>query len=35
VATFSGLVIDTAGTYTLKATDGSLTNATSNSFKIS
>ncbi len=24
VATFSGLVIDTAGTYTLKATDGSL-----------
>ena len=35
VATFSGLVIDTAGSYTLTATDGSLTNATSNSFTIS
>ena len=35
VATFSGLVIDTAGSYKLKATDGSLTNATSNSFTIS
>ena len=35
VATFSGLVIDTAGSYTLKATDGSLTSATSNSFTIS
>ena len=35
VATFSGLVIDTAGSYTLKATEGSLTSATSNSFTIS
>jgi hypothetical protein len=34
VATFTGLVIDTAGTYTLPATDGSLTSATSSSFSI-
>ena len=35
VATFSGLVIDTAGSHTLAASDGSLTNATSNSLAIS
>ena len=35
VATFSGLIIDTAGSYTLSATDGSLTGATSNSLTIS
>jgi hypothetical protein len=34
VATFSNLVINTAGTYTLAASDGSLTGATSNSFTI-
>ena len=34
VATFTGLVIDTAGFYTLTATDGSLTSATSSSFTI-
>src|SRR5262249_15030490 len=31
VATFSGLVINAAGTYTLTASDGTLTSATSNS----
>jgi hypothetical protein len=35
VATFGGLVINTAGSYTLAASDGSLTGATSNSFTIS
>jgi uncharacterized delta-60 repeat protein len=35
VATFTGLSINTAGTYTLTATDGSDTAATSNSFTIS
>jgi hypothetical protein len=35
VATFGNLVINTAGTYTLAASDGSLTGATSNSFTIS
>jgi adhesin/invasin len=35
VATFSGLVINAAGSYTLKATDGALTSATSNSLTIS
>jgi hypothetical protein len=35
VATFSSLVINTAGSYTLAASDGSLTGATSNSFTIS
>jgi hypothetical protein len=34
VATFSALKIDAAGSYTLKATDGSLTSATSGSFTI-
>jgi hypothetical protein len=34
VATFSNLVISAAGTYTLTATDGSLTSATSNSFTV-
>ncbi len=34
VATFSGLVIDAAGTYTLFAADGSLASAVSNSFQI-
>ncbi len=34
VATFSNLVINSAGTYTLAAGDGSLTGATSNSFTI-
>jgi hypothetical protein len=34
VATFSGLTIDTAGSYTLSATDGSLTGATSSAFTI-
>jgi hypothetical protein len=34
VATFSNLVINTAGAYTLTATDGNLTNATSNVFMI-
>jgi hypothetical protein len=35
VATFSSLVINAAGTYTLVASDGSLTGATSTSFTIS
>jgi hypothetical protein len=34
VATFKNLVLTKAGTYTLKATDGTLTGATSQSFKI-
>lgn len=34
VATFSNLVLKTAGAYTLKATDGTLTAATSNSFNL-
>jgi uncharacterized repeat protein (TIGR03803 family) len=35
VATFSGLVLDSVGTYTLKATDGALTAGISNPFLIS
>jgi uncharacterized repeat protein (TIGR03803 family) len=35
VATFSTLSITTAGTYTIKGTDGSLTSATSSSFTVS
>ncbi len=35
VATFSNVKIDTAGSYTLTATDGSLTSATSNSYTVS
>ncbi len=35
IATFTGLSINTAGVYTLLATDGTLTGATSNSFTIS
>jgi hypothetical protein len=35
VATFGGLVINTAGSYTLAASDGSLTGATSNRFTVS
>jgi uncharacterized repeat protein (TIGR03803 family) len=35
VATFSNVVIDTAGSYTLLASDGSLTTATSSSFTVS
>jgi hypothetical protein len=35
IATFSNLVINTAGSYTLAASDGSLTGATSNTFTIS
>jgi len=34
VATFAGLTIDTAGTYSLSAADGSLTEATSSEFTI-
>ena len=34
VATFSSLIIDAAGSYTLAASDGSLTGATSDSFTI-
>ncbi len=34
VATFSSVIFDTAGSYTLSATDGSLTSATSNSFTV-
>jgi hypothetical protein len=34
VATFSNLIINTTGTYTLAASDGTLTGATSNSFSI-
>ena len=35
VATFTNLVIDAAGSYTVAASDGSLPGATSNSFSIS
>ena len=35
VATFSNVILDTAGTYTLAATDGALTSATSTSFTVS
>ena len=35
VATFSNVIIDTAGSYTLAAADGSLTGANSNSFTVS
>jgi len=35
VATFSNLIFNTGGSYTLTATDGSLTSATSSSFTIS
>ena len=35
VATFSNLVLNTAGTYTLKATDGALTGATSGNLTVS
>jgi uncharacterized repeat protein (TIGR03803 family) len=35
VATFSNLSINTAGSYTIKATDGALTSATSSSFTVS
>src|SRR5205085_2316241 len=35
VATFSGLTVDLANTYTLTAADGALTNGTSASFTIS
>ncbi len=35
VATFSNVILDTAGSYTLSATDGSLTSATSGSFTVS
>jgi len=35
VATFNDLIIDSAGTYTLTASDGTLTDATSNAFTIS
>src|SRR6202035_3473551 len=35
VATFSNLLLDTAGTYTLKVTDGALTSATSGNVVIS
>jgi hypothetical protein len=35
VATFGGLVINTAGSYTLAGSDGSLTSATSNAFTVS
>ena len=34
MATFSGLVVNTPGTYTLTASDASLTSATSGSFTI-
>jgi hypothetical protein len=34
IATFSNLVVDTAGSYTLAASDGSLTNAASGAFTI-
>lgn len=34
VATFSGLVLNTPGSYTLAASDGALTGATSSSFTI-
>ena len=35
IATFSNIKLDTAGNYTLTASDGSLTTATSNSFTVS
>jgi uncharacterized repeat protein (TIGR03803 family) len=35
VATFSNAILDTAGSHTLQAADGSLTTATSNSFVVS
>ncbi len=35
IATFNNLILDAAGTFTLGAADGSLANATSNSFSIS
>ncbi|MGD0387444.1 MAG: hypothetical protein ABSC42_00700 [Tepidisphaeraceae bacterium] len=35
IATFSNIILDTAGNYTLTASDGSLTSATSNSFTVS
>ncbi len=35
VATFSNIILDTSGNYTLTASDGSLTSATSNSFTVS
>ncbi|MGA3067140.1 MAG: Ser-Thr-rich GPI-anchored membrane family protein, partial [Tepidisphaeraceae bacterium] len=35
IATFSNVILDTAGAYTLTATDGSLTAATSSSFTVS
>jgi uncharacterized repeat protein (TIGR03803 family) len=35
VATFSNIIVDTAGSYTLTATDGALTTATSGSFTVS
>jgi hypothetical protein len=35
VATFSNIKLDTAGNYTLTASDGTLTSATSNSFTVS
>jgi hypothetical protein len=35
VATFSNVILDTAGSYTLTASDGSLSSATSNSFGVS
>ncbi len=34
VATLNNLILDTSGSYTLKATDGSLTSATSSSFTV-
>jgi hypothetical protein len=34
IATFGNLSLDTAGTYTLKATDGNLTSATTNAFTV-
>ena len=35
IATFSNVKFDTAGNYTLAASDGSLTSATSSSFAVS
>ena len=34
IATFSNIKLDTAGSYTLTASDGSLTSATSSSFTV-
>jgi trimeric autotransporter adhesin len=34
VATFSNVILDTAGSYTLTASDGSLTSANSTSFTV-